>query len=275
MEAGLSDKLHHYTSIEVLALILKNKTIRFNRLDRVDDLEESDIVSNGINLSKYLFVSCWTESKEENIPLWKLYANGHDGVKISFPKDFFEEYKITTEDGILHRINVVGDALFCMLPANQLFSQTHVFIPPPMKDGIFYRSIEYVDDVKTKTNKVAEVNDASVNVAFGEVGKYKHKRWEFQNETRFVLTAIPKNENIDMSHPLFSNHMVDVIKSNRDLPFDEYYLKIKDSAFDDMEVTLCPSASEPQRLIVDALLKMYAPNAVLSDSNLKGKVSLK
>lgn len=34
-------KIYHYTSIETLALIIKNKTIRFNRLDFVDDCEES------------------------------------------------------------------------------------------------------------------------------------------------------------------------------------------------------------------------------------------
>ncbi len=34
-------EIHHYTSIENLALILKNKTIRFTRLDKVDDSEEA------------------------------------------------------------------------------------------------------------------------------------------------------------------------------------------------------------------------------------------
>ena len=34
-------KIYHYTSIETLALILKNKTIRFNRLDHVDDVDEA------------------------------------------------------------------------------------------------------------------------------------------------------------------------------------------------------------------------------------------
>ena len=29
-------RLYHYTSINTLALILKNKTIRFNRLDKVN-----------------------------------------------------------------------------------------------------------------------------------------------------------------------------------------------------------------------------------------------
>ena len=32
--------LYHYTSLETLALILKNKTICFNNLLNVDDLEE-------------------------------------------------------------------------------------------------------------------------------------------------------------------------------------------------------------------------------------------
>lgn len=39
-------KIYHYTSIENLALILKNKSIRFNRLDHVDDKEEANIISS-------------------------------------------------------------------------------------------------------------------------------------------------------------------------------------------------------------------------------------
>ena len=31
--------IHQYTSIDSLALILKNKTIRFKRLDKMDDIE--------------------------------------------------------------------------------------------------------------------------------------------------------------------------------------------------------------------------------------------
>ena len=38
-------KLYHYTSLETLALILKNRTIMFNRLDKVDDVEEGTIQS--------------------------------------------------------------------------------------------------------------------------------------------------------------------------------------------------------------------------------------
>lgn len=34
--------IHHYTSLETLALILNHRTIRFNRLDKVDDMEEAE-----------------------------------------------------------------------------------------------------------------------------------------------------------------------------------------------------------------------------------------
>ena len=59
-------KIYHYTNIEALALILKNQTIRFNRLDKVDDIEEGNAESWGVKFCKYVFVSCWTDKKEEN-----------------------------------------------------------------------------------------------------------------------------------------------------------------------------------------------------------------
>ena len=39
--------IYHYTTIESLALILKNKTLLFNRLDCVDDLDEGSVCSSG------------------------------------------------------------------------------------------------------------------------------------------------------------------------------------------------------------------------------------
>ena len=38
----MEEYLYHYTSIETLLLILKNKTLAFNSLINVDDLEECE-----------------------------------------------------------------------------------------------------------------------------------------------------------------------------------------------------------------------------------------
>ena len=42
--------LYHYTSLENLALILKNKTIKFNNLLYVDDMEEAETEDMGLFL---------------------------------------------------------------------------------------------------------------------------------------------------------------------------------------------------------------------------------
>ena len=53
------EHLYHYTSLESLALIIKNRTIRLNSLDKMDDLQEQKTVDVA-NLGKYIFISSWT-----------------------------------------------------------------------------------------------------------------------------------------------------------------------------------------------------------------------
>lgn len=85
-------RIYHYTSVDTLEKILQTKTIRFNRLDCVDDVMEYTVSE----FAKYMFISCWTESKEENIPLWKMYTTDiTKGVRISLPQDMFKTYSPT------------------------------------------------------------------------------------------------------------------------------------------------------------------------------------
>ena len=65
--------LYHYTSLENLALILKNKTIKFNNLLYVDDMEEAETEDMGL-FGRFVYVSCWTMDSEESIPMWNLYT---------------------------------------------------------------------------------------------------------------------------------------------------------------------------------------------------------
>lgn len=74
-------KLYHYTSIEKLALILQNKTLRFNRIDKVNDPQASEYYQVKLP-GKRFYVSCWTKNAEESIPMWQLYAGAAEGVRI-------------------------------------------------------------------------------------------------------------------------------------------------------------------------------------------------
>ena len=64
-----NDYLYHYTSVDSLALILKNRTIRLNTLDKLDDLQEQK-TADIKNFGKFFFVSleCYTESIVDKRP---------------------------------------------------------------------------------------------------------------------------------------------------------------------------------------------------------------
>lgn len=276
--------IHHYTNIDVLALILKNKTIRFNRLDRVDDIEESNFFSNGINLGPYTFVSCWTESNEESIPMWKMYTNDCWGVRLSIPRDnLFMTYSLKglNYNG-LHSVSMGGE-IESLFPPEVRFQQ-NVFMPPFLTSDYdackFYRKIDYVDNVQEYAKDVIQFTpsnqNAMITMSLSEVGKYKHQRWAFQEESRFVMTFLPGNpistfntSNFDKDLSLFMHSL----KSNKDLGFIFYDMHINPKALDSLTITLSPLTTDSQRVIVGAIRDKYAPNAIIEESRLAGKLA--
>ena len=160
-------KIYHYTTIDNLALILKNRTIRFNRLDNgLDDLQEGSISSNGVKLGNYGFVSCWTENKEENIPLWKLYTDNGVGVRIALEKDIgllFTETLI--ECAIRETKEETGielqeqDIVF-----KKLFDDPSIIIEYP--DGNIIRSMMAVYQTELKKTPLLQCSEESKELKF-------------------------------------------------------------------------------------------------------------
>ena len=267
----MEQKIYQYTSIDTLALILQSKQILFNRLDKVDDLEEGGIIPNGVKIGKYVFVSCWTENSEENIPLWKMYTNGV-GVRIGLKKDMFKDFFLSgkTYDGYLN------GSIKSKIPLDE-FSNPNYFVLPLFDEnyGFFYRKIQYVDSVVDKTNKSIEENHGSMSISFKDVGTYKNRRWAFQEESRFVIAIIPKSPCLKFTDAEYGNWLAAALKNNIELPLDKYFLYLKDEVFDYLEICLSPNISYAKKLIVEALRDKYAPNAIIKDSNLNGLTKLK
>lgn len=69
--------IHHYTDIQSLACILKNRTLRFTRLDKLDDAQEVELVSRK-HWSQYLFVSSWSTLTDESQAMWLLIGTAMD-----------------------------------------------------------------------------------------------------------------------------------------------------------------------------------------------------
>lgn len=271
-------RIYQYTNIEALAYILKNRTIRFNRLDKVDDIEEGNAESLGVKFCKYVFVSCWTEVEEENIPLWKMYGGDKGGVRIGLDQKMFKEYFVSNLE--LGWVQSHG-YIISKIPPQDMINPNYFILPIMDYDNdMFYRHVKYVDDVYLYTKDAIKItnvegNKRNLEMEMKPFGYYKHKRWSFQNESRFVLYVFPHNPLIDGEKPNISTIVAQCYLNNVPLPFDDYYLHLNDEVFEDMEITLCPSATDAQRIIVDCLKEKYAPNACVKESSLGKLVRLK
>lgn len=267
-------RIYHYTSLESLALILQNKTIRFNRLDKVDDIEEGNVESLGIKFCKYIFVSCWTEDKEENIPLWKMYGGDFGGVRISMEKEMFREYSIPRK--FIHPNLEIEGCFNSKIPFEDFQNPEFSIYPVPVYDHLFYRNIEYKEDISLYTKEAIQNNDNELYIDIEAFGTYKNKRWKFQNESRFVLYILPYNLLIKRDYNT-SNATIakNTLIEGKKLSFSYYDMHLREEAIDSMEITLSPSITNAQRVIVEALRDKYAPQAKILDSTLGKIVRLK
>ena len=271
-------KIYHYTNLESLAMILKNKTIRFNRLDKVDDLEEGNTESLGICFCKYVFASCWTENSDESIPLWKMYGGDFGGIRISMEREMFQEYIISNLD--FGGLKPQGFIITKIPPEDLAHSDFWILPVLDYDNDLFYRRIKYVDDVFQYTKDAIQLTNikdghGNMNMQMKLFGYYKNKRWEFQNETRFVLYILPFNPMLEGANPDISSIVMHCLLGNKPLPFTYYDMKLKDEVLDKMEITLSPSASDAERIIVRALIDKYAPNAQIHNSAFGEVVRLK
>jgi hypothetical protein len=245
--------LHHYTSIETLALILSNKAIRFNRLDKVNDPREA-LSKEYSSAQTLVFASCWTYG-DESIPHWEMYAR-RSGIRLSMPALMFKgrhnNHKVTTDDrfyelGVSHG----GDAPPVIERRGKDFVSFHVSnVYGPTK-------IRYVDDAELVT---ANFHPARLNARYDlrTLGVQKHAGWEFEKEVRFrVLATFGYSfDSEGMTDLLLPHSFIDtpVITPHIDLALDG-------AAINEAEILLGPHVSAEQRKVVEDLCARYAPSA--------------
>lgn len=273
------DLLYHYTSIETLALILKNRTICFNNLLSVDDLEEAGTIDMG-NFGKYINVSCWTEDRQESIPLWNLYTPNMKGVRIGLPKFPFKKYHFTSGQYNLQ------DDIDTYINLNWVYRSNCGSI---VSDMPILCKVEYTEDQNKLFPKIRECNDIDglmnfintgeikgneikATYSFKELGKYKRTNWTFQKEWRYIINSSPtpikeqeENPTIEMHREFFKR----IEDKDYPAPYNKIFLEIDDRYLDEMELLIGPKVSEGEKIIIEALLKQYCPNAIIKQSKLK------
>jgi len=254
--------IHHYTSINTLALILKYQTIRFNRLDRVDDLSEKKFYGK-YQLGKFLFVSCWTDSSVESIPLWHMYTDKMRGVRISLESDWMY-YRPLKPDPKYKFIQ--EGTLYAPMSFEKFFNDNYLILPNFLERDKVLKKVKYVDDpsiylkdgvdLKVQPNGVAKMQMK----VFNDFGTYKKKIWSFQEEVRFILFILPtipippdgfSNENYLKSLP---SHIMNSIINGNGPNLENFDIDIDAKVLDKVIVTLGPLCDEGDEIMVNSLL---------------------
>lgn len=271
-----NEYLYHYTNIETLALILKNRTIRFNSLNKMDDLQEQQ-TADVKNIGQFCYISSWTEDSTENIPMWNMYASLNLGVRIKLRKNPFKIYNNTAES-LSKVVNATvndesnGKPLQSIIPIAEMFSKGFMSIQAMTKDLLV--KVEYTDDKEKLYPHLLSEDGESFSIALGELGKYKNLHWKFQNEWRYILTILPLNlnqpvENSLKNFQLIANKMRLGIEKQ---PFPYYDMHLSDEAFSEMEITLSPHISAGNKIIAESLVEKYNPSAIIAESQLIGLI---
>lgn len=268
--------LYHYTNIETLALILKHRTIRFNSLDKMDDLQEQQ-TADIKNIGQFCYISSWTDDCTESIPMWNMYASLNLGVRIRLRKNPFKVYD-NTADTLSKVVNVPitdnsnGKPLQSIIPLTEMFAKGFFSVQALSKQLLC--KVEYTDDKEKLYPHILKEDGKQLTLVLGNLGRHKNLQWKFQNEWRYILNILPININQLLEKSLGDFQIIaNKIKFGLEKqPFPHYDMYISDEAFKDMEITLSPRISAGSRIIVQNLIEKYNPVAELTESNLVGLI---
>ena len=259
--------LYHYTSFETLALILTNRTICFNSLQNVDDMEEAE-TADMQNFGKFVYVSCWTDDARELISLWSLYTPDMHGVRIGLPCFPFKKYSYKkgqfnfTED-VTTYINEEDlfreDKYSITSDQPRLVKVEYTDEKSKLMPSI--KHVEPADAVERylRAENMSEAVNTKITISFGELGKYKRSDWEFQHEWRYIITMTPFGMR-ESQPPTFEKQQKLITKlndPNTPPPVDRYFLRLADDAVKQMQIVIGPRMTQAEKIYVKTLLKEH------------------
>lgn len=254
----ISEYLYHYTSIDTLELILKNRTIRFNSLNNVDDKEEK-FTEDLSDFGKYIFVSCWSKDFEENKDLWDRYGKGGTGVRLKMCKYPFKRYYISGPD-VKNPYWSYSKSFFYNAHMVLLFGADY-------KEQPMLKKVMYTDDEKLIFPKLVYGNEYNTSCILNKVGIYKRNKWDVQREWRYSFPIVPISEfelRIKGTQAIWES-----IVSGRNLGISYYDLELDEKSLKNIEVLMGPMTSKSDIDRVLSIAKECNIKIKINKSNLK------
>jgi hypothetical protein len=193
--------LSHYTNIDTLRIILRDKTFLLNRIDKVNDLVEKDYLGIKENYLR-VYVGCFTHDFNESIPQWYMYTPKEEGVRISLNlKDRlgrnclgiineYDEIKVAFNGSksldYVYRDNFDGNMCYCK-DSSWSFELSCT--------DIIYSSTLMKDNPICITSKNGDMTNLT------PIARIKYPDWGFEFETRILGMFRTTKSNIEFEVP--------------------------------------------------------------------------
>ncbi len=257
----LPEYIYHYTSLQILALILENNKIRLNRLDKVNDLQEGRKTALG-DISRNVYISCWNAIDDEQIYMWKLYGNNLQGVRLRLRPDFFMFYTLSKKK---KQNDIFAYSI------RQVLSLGDYFLNPDLNYPLY--EIKYVEDIKEYDKNVFKVVGNDVFFDTNLVATYKDNIWSHEKEWRIKVIVIPKGQNSVDSRTV--NPIIRIVEGKH--PPDEYFdVEMFYPRIDEIEITMGPCMGEGDRILLESLIarNSHKTGFKIKESSLNGKIRI-
>lgn len=282
-------KIYHYTNIDSLEKIIENKSMKFNRLDNMDDPLE--YISYDIDFCKGIYISSWTDNAKEDIGMWSMYTNPNSAVRIELTDNPF--YTITENldnffleaDKVTHKQGPTVRGLTFRELANKGLSLNPPFVPNLIEvEYVSNKVIKMLLDSVCVTKINTELlpngqSKRSLNQSFklNVFGEFKLKEWSFQKEWRYKITLLPCTNDEMLSLLKVINEKQQLLlfdwlkdKYNTCINFpDSIFIDIKNSAFDNMIVTIGPNVSEENKKRIQEIVEKSGFKIKVKNSDLR------
>lgn len=252
----LPGALYQYTSIDSLEKIITTRSVRFSRLDTVNDSEEA-AASDVPFAASSVFVSCWSVDEREHIPMWSMYGRSFAGVRLRLPSNMFTGRRraMVFEKGGAHSTFEGKYEILRQAPASHTTGRS---IVGPNK-------IWYSDDADYRNRRLVHRRGNAAHFFPYDLGMVKNTNWTYEQEWRFKISALPFEAQFP-NDAYFNEVTIDFAAYPVLTP--ALFIPIDPSSLDEAEIMIGSKVDADGRRRVERLIAEHAPNADFAVSKL-------
>lgn len=245
--------IYHHTNLEALIHILRDRCLKFNRMDNVNDIQENEFFKND-EIAKLVYLSCFSYD-DESIPMWNIYSSHNEGIRIGLKIDgesVFEEV-LFDKTRVIKTSRPNCTVPFAFRNKNAGYTDKVWMVDISSKDVCYNASI---------ANKDAFINCGGI-YDMHNMALVKDEAWSYEKETRFVAILRTAKGSLDDE------------SSWVEIP--DYQFLLVPITFDnllEMEITFSPWMTDAIKDVIKICVKQYIPEVkvVFKESKFRGKI---